>query len=199
MGETKQYKITFFSEWHCGSGLSSGFGVGQLVLRDKDGLPFIPGRTLKGLLRDAAECLTELSRHDKSSWISFTDTVFGTREGAAKRNYVPSPCFFSDGQLKEDIQQHLREDEELKTFLFRETASTAIALNGTALERSLRVKETVIPLVLKAEIANFPNADGSFHYKLLNCMKWIKRLGVNRNRGLGRCAFELIPTGGETE
>lgn len=199
MGEIKQYKITFFSEWHCGSGLSSGFGVGQIVIRNREGLPFIPGRTLKGLLRDAAESLTDLSRNDKSSWTTFTNTVFGTREGAAEKNYFPSICFFSDGQIDKDIQQYLYNHDELKKFLFRETASTAIDTNGTALKSSLRVKETVIPLVIKAEIINFPDIDDSFNDKLSSCMKWVKRLGVNRNRGLGRCIFEIIPTGGDNE
>ena len=48
------YKIEFFSNWHCGSGLAAGADVDALVIKDKDGLPYVPGRTIKGLLRDAA-------------------------------------------------------------------------------------------------------------------------------------------------
>ena len=48
------FKITFFSEWHCGSGLSSGSDLDALVIKDKDNFPFIPGKTLKGLIREAA-------------------------------------------------------------------------------------------------------------------------------------------------
>ena len=48
-----RYKIEFFSYWHCGSGQTAGADVDELVVRDVSGLPFVPGRTLKGLLREA--------------------------------------------------------------------------------------------------------------------------------------------------
>jgi CRISPR/Cas system CSM-associated protein Csm3 (group 7 of RAMP superfamily) len=51
------YKIEFYSYWHSGSGLSIAAGADLRVNKDKDGLPFIPGKTLKGLLREAAENL----------------------------------------------------------------------------------------------------------------------------------------------
>jgi len=49
------YKIEFFTDWHCGSGLSSGADLDLLVIKDKDKLPFIPGKTIKGLVREAVE------------------------------------------------------------------------------------------------------------------------------------------------
>lgn len=55
------YCIRMYSEWHCSSGLSTGAGDDLLVIRDERGLPFIPGKTLKGLLRDAAEKLSVLN------------------------------------------------------------------------------------------------------------------------------------------
>ena len=50
---TIKYEIEFFSNWHCGSGLAAGADVDALVIKDQEGLPYIPGRTLKGLLREA--------------------------------------------------------------------------------------------------------------------------------------------------
>lgn len=192
---TIQYQIVFFSDWHCGSGLSGGFGVDQIVIRDKNSLPFIPGRTLKGLLRDAARNLSNLDPSNDSSWQEFINTVFGTKGGAENPGYSPSICYFSDGELPDDIQTELAKQDDLKQFLFRESASTAIADNGIAREHSLRVKETVIPLTIIAEISGFPDND-DFEDKLSTCMKWIKRLGINRNRGQGRCRFAIISTGG---
>ena len=49
-----KYEITFYTNWHCGSGLSSGADCDSLVVKDKNGLPFVPGKTIKGLLREAA-------------------------------------------------------------------------------------------------------------------------------------------------
>jgi CRISPR/Cas system CMR subunit Cmr4 (Cas7 group RAMP superfamily) len=58
MSKTIEYQIEFFSEWHCGSGLAAGADVDALVVKDKDKLPFVPGKTIKGLIREAADVLT---------------------------------------------------------------------------------------------------------------------------------------------
>ena len=50
---TLYYNLTFFTDWHCGSGLAAGADVDTLVVKDKNGLPFVPGKTLKGLIREA--------------------------------------------------------------------------------------------------------------------------------------------------
>ena len=57
--KTITYQIEFFSYWHTSSGLSAGTSASLLVLRDEDNLPLIKGRTLKGLLRDAAKRINE--------------------------------------------------------------------------------------------------------------------------------------------
>ena len=46
------YKVTFLDYWHLSSGLTSGSKLDSTVVKDKDGLPFIPGKTIKGLLRE---------------------------------------------------------------------------------------------------------------------------------------------------
>ena len=48
-------KIQFFSPWHCGSGLSAGADTDALVIKNPQGLPFVPGKTIKGLVREALE------------------------------------------------------------------------------------------------------------------------------------------------
>ena len=54
-----KYKITFYSNWHCGSGLAAGADTDELVIKDRNGLPYVPGRTIKGLLREAAMMLSQ--------------------------------------------------------------------------------------------------------------------------------------------
>ena len=51
-----KYKITFLTDWHCGSGLAAGADVDALVVKDKERLPYVPGKTMKGLVREAVEC-----------------------------------------------------------------------------------------------------------------------------------------------
>ena len=59
------YNIDFFSEWHCGSGLSGGATTDALLIKDKHNLPFIPGKTIKGLLREAVEDILSLGDYSK--------------------------------------------------------------------------------------------------------------------------------------
>ena len=37
-----QYQLTFYSDWHCSSGLSAGGNVDMLVVKDAQGLPYVP-------------------------------------------------------------------------------------------------------------------------------------------------------------
>ena len=55
------YKIQFFDYWHTGSGLAGGTYADSIVNKDETDLPIIPGRTIKGLLKDAANSLQRLN------------------------------------------------------------------------------------------------------------------------------------------
>ena len=78
------YSIEFFSYWHCGSGLAAGADVDELAIKDGDGLPYVPGRTVKGLLRDAAESLARAGAVDGA----FIPEVFGEIGRASCRERV---------------------------------------------------------------------------------------------------------------
>ena len=53
MKEIKYY-LQFVSYWSCGSGLDAGVESDVLPIKDAEGLPFVPGKTIKGVLREAA-------------------------------------------------------------------------------------------------------------------------------------------------
>ena len=76
-----------------------------------------------------------------------------------------------------------KEIEKNKEFLYKKISSTAIDNDTkTAKEHSLRDIEVVIPITLYGEVENIEDKD-----KILKALKLIKRVGLNRNRGLGRC------------
>jgi len=58
--------------------------------------------------------------------------------------------------------------------------------NGIAVDKSLRDIEVVLPISLQGTIEN---VDEKFAKELERSLKMIKRMGLNRNRGLGRCEF----------
>lgn len=192
------YSVTFYSYWHVGSGLSGGASTNALVLKNSLGLPFIPGRTLKGLLRESAE--TMKSFHPGFIPGKFIDEVFGprTEEGAsgqASEYEIGYGSFFGNAELSSELSSALAKEqdgENLKSYLYHNISSTAIGKDGKgqALDHTLRRMQVTIPLNLYAYIDNFPDEEEYIQY-MNRCFKWVKRMGVNRNRGLGRCFFEL--------
>jgi len=172
------YSIKFHSEWHCSSGLSEGSGDDLLTIKDKNGLPIIPGKTLKGLIRDAAETLIELQHLSKY----FLNSVFGVD---AETN---GTCHFSSAELSRRAQKQILENDSA-VFLYRSKASTAIDEKGIAVKNSLRSIEVTAPLSLYAQIRGVPEESIK---DLAMCIRSVKRMGVNRNRGMGRCSLNLL-------
>ena len=73
--------------------------------------------------------------------------------------------------------------EKNKEFLYKKISSTAIDSNTKmAKDHSLRDIEVVVPITLYGELENIGDKE-----KILKALKLIKRAGLNRNRGLGRC------------
>ena len=88
--------------------------------------------------------------------------------------------------MTKSLKQFLHEDKLIKN-LYRKISSTAIDKDGQTKEHSLRKIEVTVPLILFAEICNCEDID-----KMKMCLQYIKRLGLNRNRGLGRCDMTIV-------
>lgn len=179
--KTLIYKIHFLSDWHCGSGLSAGADVDTLCIKDENNLPFVPGKTIKGLLREAAEVL--FGEND-----TFVKECFGkaTKKEKTDEEVMSEKgnSYFSNVELTQTVKKDITKNN-FSAALFRSLSSTKIDDKGIAVEHSLRKMQVAIPLTLYGEITDIPNDE--YKDKLIKCMKYTKRIGVNRNRGLGRC------------
>jgi len=171
---TLKYKLTFFDYWHLSSGLSAGAKLDNLVTKDTDGLPYAPGKTIKGLTREMAE---ELLNDN-----SFILNCFGG-EGVDI-----AKCYFTNASLLNNEKKEIVTNK-LQHNLYNIIASTQIGKDGIAVDDSLREIEVVIPLTLYGKILDIPTKEDC--QKLENSLKMIKRMGLNRHRGLGRCSFEV--------
>lgn len=179
------YKIEIHSPWHCGSGLSKGSDVDSLVIKDDKGLPFIPGKTLKGLIREAVEDYVSLTTAcDEEDVVR----VFGRSGTEDFYQICKGMAFFTNAELSEEEKDPILSDN-LQPFMFDKVSSTAIDENGVADDHSLRRYEVVIPCTLYASICF---VDDNFVPILSKALGMVKRLGVNRNRGLGRCTISVI-------
>jgi CRISPR/Cas system CSM-associated protein Csm3 (group 7 of RAMP superfamily) len=176
-----KYTITFLSDWQAGSGLSSGADADSVVIKDKNNLPYMPGKTIKGLLKDAFMDLHEVQPNVfKKETI---DNYFGSE---TEKESFKGNLFFSNAVLSNDEQNEI--SAEMTDFLYKNIASTKIQNNRVAAKSSLRTMEVCIPVVLHGEIKGINNEDVEIFAKAL---KYLRHLCSNRNRGLGRCTIEL--------
>ena len=74
-------------------------------------------------------------------------------------------------------------------FMYQSVSSTAIGKDGVADEHSLRRIQVVVPCALEAEIMNVPDNMTDLIGKALSM---IKRMGVDRHRGMGRCQLTIV-------
>lgn len=168
------YRITFYDYWHAGSGLSAGARADSTVLKDVDGLPYLAGKTIKGLTREMAELLDE--------------TKF--KECFGSEGVDIAECYFSNATIVKDVANEIISNG-LQEKLYDTIASTAIGDNGIAIDNSLRTIEVVVPVTLEGYIDDVPD---ELVEDLSKSLKMIKRIGLNRNRGLGRCEFSIKET-----
>lgn len=183
--ETKQinYTITFLSDWHAGSGLSSGADADAVVIKDLNNLPYLPGKTIKGLLKDVFEDIKEVQPQLLPE--NFIERYFDScnnKNISSDTGYL----FFSNAELYIEEQRNIT--MEMADFLYHNITSTSIGENGVAKDNSLRSIQVCIPVVLHGYIDGV-EFDKEECFNL--AFKYLRHIGCNRNRGLGRCRFEI--------
>jgi CRISPR/Cas system CSM-associated protein Csm3 (group 7 of RAMP superfamily) len=177
------YTITFLSDWHAGSGLSSGADADSVVIKDKNNLPYLPGKTIKGLLKDVFEDFKEVQPSLLKN--GFIKEYFGEYDKEQKES-SQGQLFLSNAELNKKEKSEISKD--MSNLLYRNIASTKIGKNGVAEKGSLRTMQVCVPVVLEGYIDGVLETDVEKFDKALKC---IRHLGANRNRGLGRCKFEI--------
>ncbi len=179
-----KYTIQLYSDWHCGSGLGAGAETDAEVIKDVHNLPYVPGKTIKGLLKEACEEISEVQSSDITSQL--VTSIFGNSDD--KKESTAGAVFFANAVLPQEEQNEIKSNR-LQEYLYRNIASTAITENGIAKQNSLRVIEVCIPINLEGKI----EVENDAQVKAIKlAMQWVRHLGTNRNRGLGRCKFSII-------
>lgn len=181
------YSITFLSEWHAGSGLGSGADADSIVIKYSDNLPYLPGKTIKGLLKDALLDIVEVQPALMPN--GFIDTLFGHKIVDENKKVVrtqPGTLFFSNAELP--ILEKNEAKGAVSQFLYRNRASTSIDDLGVAKQTSLRTMEVCIPLTIEGYIQGIKKEEIPI---LEMGVKMLRHIGSNRNRGLGRCIIKL--------
>lgn len=192
--------ITFISEYHISSGLGDGHWADSMLIRDNNGLPYLPGRAVKGALREAAwrlgQCRQDLQVMEFLLW--------GTRSTSRETN--KQGCLrVGQGNLPAHLQaQLLALDADLRDTVVRDMTirriQTALDGNGQVVTSSLRTLECGIPglsFIASLEIPDSTIPDCISEAWLGEYLRAVcaavKSMGGSRSRGLGMCRVALLP------
>lgn len=184
MTKTINITIRFFSQWHCGSGTSAGADVDELVVKDKNGVPYIPGKTLKGLIREATEDYVSFSSQSEALGTLLAET-FGKELGETPEQ--TAGCAHFGNAVLEGTEYEAIVENHAQQYMYDKITTTAIDDDGIAKDHSLRSMEVVLPCTLYASITGVPENLADI---LSESFGMIKRMGQKRNRGLGRCEIK---------
>jgi len=197
--------IEMLDLWQAGSGRGAGKHLDSVPVLDAQGLPYLPGRTVKGLLRDAVWHLENIDAlspcKEDAPDTSLTVWLFGSRDGLetadgstrqTRYTSTPGKVWVSDARLSPYIRHALADKtatQAQRAALFHDTFSTAIdGKTGQAKSQTLRSKRVCVPMVLTAtlETSHTHGLD-----MIETALPLIDALGSQRTRGLGRCVWSL--------
>lgn len=192
-------KVSFLTYWHSGTGLGDGGGADSSALTDRFGIPYYPGKALRGVLRNAMEKAQHLG------WLNELDDnlivrLFGTSHLNENQNRLTQSgnLFISNAELPQEERSvlSLPKNNAMKSALFTALASTAIdGQTGTVKQSSLRIVEVVVPLDLVAELELGDDLNEQEKQHTIQAIKLslplIEYIGAKRTRGLGKVAITM--------
>lgn len=187
-----------------GSGEGFGAVIDQDIVFDDLGIPYIPGKRIKGLLRDSYEGLMQLVGNSLS--INKTEELFG-KPGQPE----PAPLFISNLYpedydnlknvlicLNKKYPEVFAREAVLEAFTYVRN-QTAINDKGVALEhslRSIRVLKKGLKFIGTIEIDEKKVMSNTPEFLGLACL-YLKRIGTKRTRGFGEVKCYLTCDNGK--
>lgn len=187
-----QLTIELKSDMCCGTGTGDGVQFDTVSAYNDYGLPYIPAKRLKGLLREQVEFLIACVPENKN----FVEILFGKGEQAGAL-IVNNAEIKNVRNLKEDLDKLFKSQPSLynpsAVAEYYTVARHATAMkNGVAKPNSLRTIGAV-PNGTEFE-AELYLADDSCEEGLKflqDCAKLLRHIGLNRTRGYGEVVCSL--------
>ncbi|MGM0369557.1 MAG: RAMP superfamily CRISPR-associated protein [Bacillota bacterium] len=208
-------EIEFTAPFHIGSGLAQGKLVDALVVADKNGLPYVPGSSVKGRVKSYFnQLLTTISNSDeKIRTLDNNDYLTCSNQDKICKNvnqqnncltcrvfgsgFTPGQLIFSDCKLAdEELIEFIKENggiDEFKDHL-------KPVRNGNRVNRRLKTTEP-------GALFNYQQVNSQYKYQgeisgkvslndqelkiLKHSIELITHLGAKNSRGLGRCNVSI--------
>lgn len=210
------YQIQFETPFHLGTGLRRGL-LDRSVCRDVDDYLYIPGSTLKGVLREKCEQLARLfdlravsPHNDQEAMMAYfsdntdiVDRIFGSR-------YKPGELYFDNATLiaedKEFFNSQRDSQQTSKRYIHLQTeARTQTSISrvlGTVREQALFQSEFGIKTLcfdgqINGHLEGFPiDIDKNpWSYSLLLLVAGLYAndlIGANKSTGMGRYSCQIL-------
>ena len=183
--------LYFDSYWHVGTGDMGGADLDAFFDRDAEELPWLRGRRLKGLLKDAARLHERFDQTPNQGVPLAVDAAFGMDGGGD--NSPAGVLDIRSAVLNETDRRQLLARKAEFSALSETLSGTAMLLTGVAEGKSLRRIEAAIPMTLQA-IIEWPDAiqgADTIYDWLAKVVRLLRYAGRHRHRGLGRCRAKL--------
>lgn len=189
--------ITFLSDWHVGEGAGAYGHIDAIVRRSpKDGLPYLPAKTLTGILRDGCERIVFGldAGNTAGPWHALLKQIFGNN--SEDEDTTPESAALSIGpaHFEPDFSVMLCAKPALREALVFLKPGVQLDNEGVAQRQMLRFEEMVMAgATLTAEITlNLPKPLEPSALALLAAgSNVVERLGAKRRRGQGRCTLAI--------
>lgn len=205
MAKRISLKITMLSDWHIGAGSGRSGNIDSLVRRDADGFPYIPGKTLVGVIRDACETVADSLG---VNWPKYAELLFGSQPALSKETGViakptPAALALDSAYYPKSIRIGIENKPALRNALTFVKPGVAIdPETGRSKEDFLRFQEMARAggKLFAEGYLDLSGYDDDTQKNALALLyagcKFVDQLGGKRRRGAGRCRIEFdIPNG----
>ncbi len=194
-----RYQLTFDRAFHCGTGLRVGL-LHRAIARDADGFLYVPGSTIKGILRDhATQIATFLvpnitipSQHTLTSGLAhivspnnIVTQIFGS-------HYQPGTLFFDDATLckeqRDFYKLFLEQQIETRTQVSMSRV-TRTARSGMLFSSEYGTQEMTFEGIIYGMVTGIPifnEAEDNYSLVLLlAALSSLDRIGGGKSAGFG--------------
>lgn len=198
LGVRSTLRVATLSDWHVGSGNRIPGFVDATVRRDTDGLPYLPGTTLTGVLRDA--CLTVARALDDGTvdgvWQRWHTAVFGDEpRHFGTRRLRPATIGIGPATVTAGLRRAVARDQAHQALRAATTfVKPGVRIDpdtGRAVDDMLRFVEMArsgLPLQAAATVDLPDGEEGRRAVTALLMLgaAWCDQVGGDRRRGAGR-------------
>lgn len=185
--------ITLKSDLCTSTGENYNAALDTDVVHDEYGLPYIPAKRLKGLIREAGLELVEFEIFSKEDY----DFLFGT-EGIKSAAFILDDAYLEKhvqyiSDLKKCKNKEIKHQQRVLNQYTYIRTQTALTSEGMAKENSLRTFRVVNRgLKFVAQIKIVKSLTKVQEELLETAISMVKHIGMNRTRGLGLVEMQLI-------